>query len=440
MTETYGTAQITSDLSFLLSLTKLFEADEKGYWYDPGADQRYTHIIDSTEKGKEIVIFQDPLPKGDHYVFNPYSEGFGKKSEAVQLFFKTVRIAFNLNLSTVLMYIVRQVIDHKEALAADDNDHKLSHSAVRMTCLHVDKKLTLFDAIDEKTEEEFSKILERIASNKDDDLIFVPYLNRQMTAKVMCDALTDPKWDEKFGKDIRKKSLLAFKTAIMGVLGIKDPSDLATFSVTYDPDLKTSARLWTTLTVYLKLYTKFNDVIPEAFAIDGVLAERESIDLGELQAVLDRSSFAYAIAKHMVQPVPPRKQLTDTSTVDTPTLNLSGGNNLNVGGPKFRPHVVDELGRRSQPPISGGLVINRGADTGGRFRPHVINDQAIDPMAPSLRPNSDSMRGNGLGFNRPNTGMGGSYFGNNGGGYSSGGLNLSPSSNFGSPQSTRRYF
>lgn len=426
MTETYVIKDVTQDLSFLLSLTKLFEVDSQGFWIDSGTKERYKHVVDNNTSGKEIIIFQDPLPKGDYHLFNPYAEGFGKKSEAVQLFFKTVRISFNLCLQTVMMHVISEVAEHKEAIK-EDPTHKLSNGAVRMTHLRVDPKSTLYDCVDDKLVAEFDKICSRIDESADEDFIFVPYIQMHMTAKVKCDALTDPKWDEKFGKDIRKKSLLAFKAAIMGVLGISDISQLENFNTVYDTELKTAPRLWATLTTYLKLYSKFNDMIPVAFAVNDVPADEEAIDLGELQSVLDRSGFAYGIAKHVVQPVPPKKTVIDTSTIDTPKINLGGGSNLARPGSRFAPQIIETNQNRG---LGTGLSI-RGQERTSRFKPQILDQGPTDPFAPvSAAPSS----GLGTGLNRG--GMGQSYFGSD----RSSGLSINPRSNFGSPETTRRYF
>lgn len=435
MTDTYSIKDVTRDLGFLLTLTKLFEMDEKGFWYDPGQEKRYVHKLDANDDGKEIAVFQDPLPKGDFYFFNPFAEGFGKKSPAVQLFYKTIRIAFNLNLRNAVLYVAKEILSSKET-----EGKSLGHAIVRMSSVPVDKKTTVFDVIDEKMVEEFEKLFDRA----NDDIVFVPYMSQQMSAKVKVDVLTDDKWDEKFGKDIRKKALGAFRALVMGVLGIKDVSELETFTVKYDPDLKSSAKMHTTITVYLKLYTRFNDILADAFGVDGVPSERDEIDLGTLQEVIDRFPLAYAIAKHMVQPSLPKHTATDTTAVDTSKLSFAN----QQGGRRFPgPEMVDEMGRRVRPGSQQPtLQIGRPADTHhGRFAPHVIGEAKADPFAPAVRPANAGVGLAGGGFSGPvsfsNTQSQGGYFGSQPsmGGFSAG-LDLNPPSNFGSPGVSRGYF
>lgn len=412
MTEKYVIKDVTRDLAFLLTLTKLFEMDSEGYWYDPGLGKRYVHQLDADDEGKEIIVFKDPLPDGDFYFFNPYSEGFGKQSPAVKFYFKAIRAAFNLNLEKAVLHVIEQAFDHKEAIKTNP-DHNLSHIVIRMCSVPIDKKNVLFDVIDETLIEEIKTIFLRM----DNDCLFVPYMTAQMTSIVKVDTLTDPKWDEKFGKDIRKKTLLAFKAVIMGVLGIKNPDELDSFSVKYDPELKTSARLYTTLSVYMKLYSKFNDILAAAFAVDGVPSERDVIDLSELNAVIERSGFAYAIAKHMVQPIGPTKHATDLSTSDTSQLRFGdrSGNNPNKSGSRFAPEVVS-----TGPGYSGGMSFTPQTQTRSRFAAPSVNE-TYDPFSPVVRSNSFSSQGN---FN------GGGFGGNSG--FSSG-FDARPPSNFGTP-------
>lgn len=435
MSDTYTIKNVTADLGFLLSLTKIFGADGDGFWIDLATKERYVHRLDADDTGKEIVIFQDPMPKGDYYFFNPFAEGFGKKSPATQFYFKAIRVAFNLNLSTVMQYVARSIQEAKEA-EKEKSEYSLSHMVVRMSSVPIDRKTTVYDVVDDKMIDEFEKLFERM----EEECVYVPYLTAQMTAKVKCDALTDPQWDEKYGKDIRKKTLLAFKAVLQGVLGINKPEELSTFTVKYDPDLKTSAKFHTTMSVYLKLYSRFNDVLADAFAVDGKPSTRDEIDLGEFAATIERFPLAYAIAKHMVQAVLPKVSATDTTTSDTSRLQIGGNDSgsRNLGSKRFPgPEIIDDFGRRA--PGNQSLTIGRPVESNSRFKQHVISDIPTDPFAPMTRPiNSDAFGGSSMGNFGGTTG---GYFGNPVGGLGGGGggLNLAPSSNFGHP-ATKRYF
>ena len=429
MTHTYTIRDVTDDLTTVLKLSRLFGADDEGFWIDLDTKERYVHKLDAKDEGKEIVIFQDPLPKGDYYYFNPYAEGLGKKSPASQFFYKTVRMAFDLALERAVMHLTTKVLEHKNASKEDPN-HRLSSPLVKMSSVRIDKNNTLFDVVDEDMRKEFSTLFDR---SMKDGIVVTPYMSSQWTAKAMCDVLTDQKWDEKFGKDVRKKSLKAFKSAIMGVLGIKNPEDIDTFSVKYDPDLKTAARFYTTLSVYLKMYSRFNEILAEAFG-----NPLDEINLTEIQEVIDNSSAAYAIAKHMVQPVIPTTSITEASALrsaNTSGLSLGGakGNILpQPTGSRFAPQVVGQPGQST-----GGLGFGLKES---RFKPLVLSDTPADPFSPMVKPIQQQTGSSLFGSSGQSYGFGqSSYgFGQGGSGFGGGGFNTTPPSNFGAPGVTRR--
>lgn len=418
MTDKYTIKDVTNDLSFLLTLTKLFSSDSEGFWVD--GEERFKYCLDSSGEGKEIVIFQDPMPKGDFYYFNPFAEGFGKKSPAVNLFYKTCRVALNVNLRMVMIHVLQELLNSKET-----EGYSLAPTVLRMSTVPIDKKTTLFDMVDEKFIEETETILSRLEATEINGSLCVVYIPKDMRAGVKCEALGDPKWDEKYGHNIRKKSLLGFRALLMGVLGIKNADELENFSDKYDPTLKSSARIHTTMSVYLNLYSKFNEV----------LSETDSIDLGTLAEVIDRFPMAYVIAKHMIQPSIPAKSVLDVSPTDTSHLINKDSKTKRFLQPEF----VDNFGRpiNSNPaptPIftqSGGI---------SRFKPEVISLGQSDPFSPipggMVNQRQDM-------FTQPMpspVGMGNGMFQTPQPLFSGGGLNLNPPSNFGSPGTRTGYF
>jgi hypothetical protein len=397
-----------------MSLTNIFSVDEKGFWFDVLKDERFKYQMDANDTPKEIVLFQDPFPKGDYYYFNPLAEGLGDKSPADQLFQRTIRLNLNENIRIAIIKLLTSLVASKEEGGA-----KLDHVELRMSSVAIDKKITLIDYADEKLVEEVKKIFDRTGGN----FFSVPYIQAQQTAKAMCDVFIDPQWVDKYGVDIRKKSILAFKAAILGVLGIDDEKGFSEFNVKYDPAVKSAARLDTTLRVYYKLYSKFNDILPESCAID----------LGTLNDVIERLPMAYAIAKHMVQPTLPRHRPTDLSPSDTSKF----------AGP------VSSSGRRMPSPVVGTpapdfgapgrfqpQMVNQGT-TPGKFQPQFLPVSPLDPTAPLVNV------GGGFG-GQPNGGFGHgnrNYFG---GGSSftpaAAGPNFAPGNMFGRPEMQRRYF
>lgn len=421
MTEGYTIRDVTRDLGFLLTLTKLYVADEDNFWYDWAQKERFRYRIDANDELREIANYQDPLPKGNYHFFNPFADGFGPKSPAVLWYYKCIRAAFNLNVSQSIRYVMSSLLESKEA-ATNKTEYSLPSSVLRISSLQVDRKQTLYDVVDEKMLDEFEKISERTMAEG----FHIPYSRPMMEAKVTNSALSDDKWDEKWGEGIRKKSLVAYKTILMGLLGITKPEDLSKFSEKYDPKTKSAAQFHTIMTVYLRLYSCFNDIIAEAWTENGEIAAHQEINLGELAAVIDRFPLAYAIAKHMAQPVLPKTAALDVKPVDTSKMSLSNGsqNARKFGGPQ----IVDEYGRTAAPQsLSLGL---RNEKT-SRFTPEIVEDRPFDPFAPAVAPAPSGFRSVGYGTTYPQQG---SYFGGGGG------LDVSPSAMFNTPGFRRSYF
>lgn len=423
MTNSYTIDDVTKDLTFVLSLTGALDANEKGYVVAKGEEEPFVYRFEHNDPGKNIVLFQDPLPQGDYYLFNPFGEGFGKETPATKLFYKLLRESLNVNLGTILLYILQSNLEAKQA-TKEKQDYSISSAVLKMSSVLVDKKNTIYDVVDETLLEEAKTLLKRC----DHDLVNVIYLSRQMTAQAKCPVLTDPLWDEKFTKDVRKKGINAFKATLMGILGIESVEDLNNFKVKYDPELKSSAQFHTVLSLYLKLYMQFNDILAEAFGTDNEPAYSFEINLGELTNVIERLPLAYAIAKHTVQPVlPAHAAPTSFETADTSGLNLQSGHKTRPFGPK----IVDSFGSVATPTAP---VLNLGVtQPQSRFGPRIINDpnqnwttaQQAQVQQIPVQPVSNFSQPIGGLFNQP-LNLGGS-------------LNLTPPSNFGFPGTAPRW-
>lgn len=422
----YQVNNVTEDLKFLLTLTQLFETDEQYFWKEDGSDERFIYKLDATDEGKPIVLFQDPLPKGDHYFFNPYADGLGGRSPATQLYYKTVMAGYNVCLRQVIELVVGELVSAKT-----ENDYALDPSIVRISAAVVEKKINLLDVADEKLVEEFSQLMDRINNN----IVIVRYINNQTTASIKIDPLQDPLWDEKYGKDIRKKSLLAFKSIIRALLNIGDDNDVSAYKIKYDPALRTAAQFHTVLSVYLRLYSAINEFIAAAFGDSGEdKAASRVIDLGELTEVIDRSPMAYAIAKHMIQPALPATSATDLQSTDTSRMNFGA-----QPGKRRIPaaETIDAFGRPTGQPAKT-LSMTPNMTGRSRFGAQVLSDSKVDPFAPIVAPALP------MGMSAPMS----AGFGMNPGGFyqqpsfggGMGGFNMSPPSNFGSPAARKTYY
>lgn len=414
----YTIKNVSEDLAFLMTLTRIFSVDEQGFWFDTLRDERFKYQIDSNDTPREIVNFQDPFPKGDFLFFNPFAEGLGGQSPADQFFYRTARATLNSNVRLVVMHVIDSVLAHKA-----DPKAELDHTIIRMASVPVEKRTIVSDVIDEKLRDEFVKIFDRTNEN----FLSVAYYQPQQTAKLICDVFKDPQWNEKYGTDIRKKSLLALRALLLGVFGIENEKDFSVFDTKHDPSVKTAVRLHTTLDTYLKIYSRFNDVLNETVAIN----------LGELSNVIERLPMAYAIAKHVIQPSLPRNNTNDVSPADT--SRLSGGWDQS-GQRKFANTTAMSTDTGLRP--MSQMRDMRGGST-SRFAQRPMSHAAIDPTAPLVNgPAAGGFSGGMMGFgsNFRGSSFGGSGPSLGGMGVFSRGPDISPPSNFMQPSAGPRFF
>lgn len=458
MTDTYTIRDVTDDLRSLLKLTNLFDADEQGYWTMAGSNERFKYDPDKNNNGREIVLIQDPMPRGEYLTFNPFSEGLGKTNPATAFYYQSIRVAANEMIMVILFHVARALLTHKEA-AAKSEEFPISPAVLHMASVPTNKRTTIYDIIDATMIDEFKKLTDRI----DDTFFFVPYTPRDMTARLTCAPLTDAEWDAKFaGKDVRKRSVAAFKALIMGIFGITKPEELSQFSVKYsDLDVKSAPRFHATMLVYQKVYSRIVDVIPEAYTTNGVPSDKFVVDLGQLNETIERFPYAYAIAKHMMQPSAPSAKPTATTTSDTTAMRYTAPGTGVVGadGKASRfagPPVVDEFGRQTR--MAPTMQPTIAPAPSNRFKPPIL-EQNNDPFSPTGRTiggggGGQTMLTPGMGSTfmvpatmNPQTLSSGSAFGstgfgighNSGFGSPGSGFNFNAPTNFGDPNA-RRWF
>lgn len=418
MTEKYTVESVTGDLGFLVSLTKAFAVDDKGFWVDADTREHYVYKLSEDDKGKQIIVFQDPLPKGDFYFFNPFSEGIGTKSPASQLYYRLMRTVLNVDIFSAMKFVAEMLLASK-----NDPETKIDPAVARMSSVQIDSKTTLFDVIDEKmvgnSEKKLTGEFEKLFDHAGGELLMVYYTPKDVTAKVRVDALTDPMWDDKYGVSVRKKSLPAFKALLMGVLGITDADGLEYFTEKYDTALKSTPKFHAMMSVYLKLYNRFNEVLPEV----------DKVDLTSFMEVIERLPLASAIAKHMIVPSAVKQAATATAASDTRGLSM-GGTSAAAGQPRrFAPREVG--GGFSNGLRSGGSL---SIGSGQQQRYGRVIEHTVDPFAPLARPAVESPSIGGLG------GLGGGL-GLRGGLSMGGGIGLRSQapSNFNSPFARRTF-
>ena len=312
MQQGYTAQSVTADLTFILSsLTCVYTADAEGYWIGIDDKKRYEYAMDSSDQPKSIVLFQDPMPQGNYLFFNPFGEGAGRRSPAVQRFYTAARVAANYRLQLATIYMLETLLMTKKE-ADDGKTINLSSAVARASAVTVDKKTSLFDLVDDTFLKEVNLLFDRLG----DKILEFPYRQHNQTAEVTSVPLKDEHFETKYGKDIRKKSLIGFKAAIQGVLGIVQVSDLDKLKVAYDPTEPSVPKFAALCRIYYLIYSRFNDILAD-------FSETRSVNLGMLEEVITRFPQAHAIAKHASQPVPTRTRPAATvQTVDTTGLNL----------------------------------------------------------------------------------------------------------------------
>jgi len=412
-TKKYGIKDASNDLAFLMTLTGIFSVDDEGFWILNSSGERFKYDPDKGANGREIVNFQENMPKGDYYYFNPFAEGFGRKSDAVTLYYNNLKTTLNVRIGSVMVWAAEQIIASK-----NNPDISIDPAALPISSVMIDRKTTIHDNLDDKSVEEIKKILTRSKY----DLLSIQYLRETMTSKVKICPLTDETWDSKFTDGIRKKTVAAFKALLMGVLGISDASEAADFSVKYDPKIKTKGELYATLSSYLNICLRFADALSQIAKVDS-----ERVDLEELSQVIERLAPAYAVARHMIQPTIGSGDVSSLKAGDTTGV---GFGQTQVS--RFAPTPVD-----GQPAIGGSFGFS--GPQRSKFEPEVVAaapgaygrpSYASPPAQPSFGSNFGGGFNNGSGFGQnPSGGFG---FSNSG--------SSSFGNAFGSPMTNNSYF
>lgn len=321
----YTMKDATNDLRDLLSLTKIYTADDEGRWIAVDNGEPFLYQADKRSDPKEVVLFQDPVPDGDFHFFNPFAESLEHLSPASSAFYQIIRLAMNLNFIAVLKHVAKSVVESNA-----DTSIKLSPAVLRMANFQVDPKTSFAKYADQKFLDELETILKNLGPKP--EILFVPYTFQNMRSKLFMSIFTDD-FAEKFEKAVRKKSMTAFRMLVLSCLGVSSEADLAEkYTYQYSSSLGSNARLHSILTIYLRVYEAINDILPEATADeDGVPDQRSAIDLGRLNSIIERLPLANAFAKHVIMPT-----VSSTTSVapvnSTSTINTAG---VPGAGPKF---------------------------------------------------------------------------------------------------------
>jgi hypothetical protein len=379
----YTIKDVTSDLRKVLTLTGEVDADSDGFMVHRD-DRTQIKLVRSKkdDDSRAVVLFQDPLPKGDNFVFNPYSESMGSSSIPSNFFYKAARTNLSFTMMDTVIWLAKELLAHKKALEAKE-EHRLSSAILRLTSVKLDgKRGQIIDAVDDEFINELKKITDAVGP----ELTHITYHNRQMRATAVVGCLSESTWDENYGRGIRKKSLQAFKALIMGLLGIKTPADLDTIEVRYDVDSGAAAKFTTIVTLYVKIYSGFAEVLANVLIHD--------LNLSDLMEVVDNMSNATRLAKHSSQPILPvaspkstapanTAHVTSPSGYSAPVVASYGANRSNYSAPAVPGTTV---GRYSAPMAAASHYQAPQAHYAPAYAPPVNYGAPMYPHNPAFAP------------------------------------------------------
>ena len=280
-------------ISFLVKSCPTFDIDDAGFIINLARTPPQRHVLklddrNKEEIGKEIVIYQDPIPNGDYFLLNPYAEGTGLRSPPLVFLYDALALTASHRVGIVMESLLTMLVQSKE----DGKDKQvLPESALRIVSKHrVDGK-AIVDLVDAKMVEEIRVILEALGSH----YIVPAYVPAHMTSRLVVKCLTNPDFETSFGKTVRKKTVHVFLALTKGILDIDKPEDLTAFETKYDPDLRVPPKMHTFLSTLLKIYLRFNDALEEVVADPAA-----RINLGELSEIIEQIPLVFPIARNAV--------------------------------------------------------------------------------------------------------------------------------------------
>ena len=278
---------------FLVSSCPTYAVDDSGFVINLARNPPQRHVLkldvkNTEEVGKEIVIYQDPIPEGDYFLLNPYAEGMGLRAPPLTFLYDALALTCAHRVGIVIDSLIAMLI-----LSNKDGNKAIPESALRIVSKHQVDGKALVDLVDDKMSAEISTILDALGTH----YIVPAYVPAQMTAKLIVKCLSDPDFETSFGKTVRKKTVKVFLALTKGILDIDGPEDLSAFDTKYDPEMRVPPKMHTFLSTLLKVYLRFNDALEEAVADPDA-----RIDLGELSEVIEQIPLVFPLARGAVIP------------------------------------------------------------------------------------------------------------------------------------------
>lgn len=287
------TSDVTDSLVFFMGTTILYTVDPEFFVCRQKADGIVRERIGAagTDEGKELVLYQEVIPKGDYYVLNPYAEGLGDRTPPTTFFYSRMKLGVTARVRMLILAVIKCVLKDKGVEAGTD----LGIEVVPQTknILHIisgrtDGHKTIVDEIDAKTYKEVETFL---GTPRMRDGLVSPEYRKVQAHSIIDVALLKDESDDVPG--VRKKTVQVLKALLRNIFNLHKPDDwdAYTFKAVKGAPTKMSSWMHVLYAIYEKINAAIEDTFPEL-----------TVDLGTFRAHLENMPAYYGNAYCMIIP------------------------------------------------------------------------------------------------------------------------------------------
>lgn len=291
MTKSASTNEVTNALRFFVSLMISFDVDDQGYIIKKTTGERLKYGPSDTVP-KEMVLYQENLPRADLYIINPFSEGLGENSPPTLFFYKFLRISMIARVRMIMLAAVKLALESKNAVAGSADlgiPDNIPQTGVMLNLVSgsIGKK-SLIDEIDAKM---LSEIDTWAGTKSVVDTMIDPIYDRSIPGtRVQVSAISKETFLTST-PGMRKNTAKVIRQLLMNILQVREPADLVglTRKRTEGAPVRLSSWLETLYAIYERINQALVDVYPEY-----------SIDMGDFRTKLDELPEYSMNAKFMI--------------------------------------------------------------------------------------------------------------------------------------------
>lgn len=308
--------EVQHALSYFLGVSALYRVDEAtGQVFRKSDGSALT--LGTGENAKPVYVFGPNLPTADIWIVNPYSEGFGDRSQGSIFLYSALAHGLSLRMLEILLRVLNAGAEQKAAVeAAAKSKSKKKDEVVEtyyptqiteLLAARTTQGKIVIDEIDDETYAEADKFLNlHLDVTKPFPLIAAQYRQRLLTAVVNCPFIDDEKFIA-HQSGIRKKTLLVIQAIIRQILGCSTTADLDTLAVNATSVKHVPPRLYSILAVGFNIYQRLAPILD---AVDSP----NMVDLGEYRHYLENTAAYKMRAGYMSSPVTSVATVTRQST------------------------------------------------------------------------------------------------------------------------------